>query len=273
MREARRPGLDGLARENGVVALDGIDTRSLVLHLRDRGAMWAGDRRPRRRGRRGPHGRRWRARRSSPASRRPSRTARRGRPRRASRSSTTGQALDPAPAAGAGAAVTSIRTRRRRRHARRLRRRRPARNGPGDPDPLVEETARRPGPARPHAGASAICLGHQLLGARHRPRDLQAPVRPPRREPPGRSTREPRRVLVTSQNHGFAVRRPSDAEATRDRRSTTAPSRGFDFPDLRARSVQFHPEAGPGPHDGWPLIESWVEELRAADELTSSRSA
>ena len=38
---------------------------------------------------------------------------------------------------------------------------------------------------------------------------------------------------------------------------------GFAFPDLRARSVQFHPEAGPGPHDGWPLLETWVEETVA----------
>ena len=36
---------------------------------------------------------------------------------------------------------------------------------------------------------------------------------------------------------------------------------GFDFPDLNARSVQFHPEAGPGPHDGWPLLETWIETL------------
>jgi len=32
----------------------------------------------------------------------------------------------------------------------------------------------------------------------------------------------------------------------------------------RARSVQFHPEAGPGPHDAWPIIEGWIEELRYA---------
>ena len=36
---------------------------------------------------------------------------------------------------------------------------------------------------------------------------------------------------------------------------------GFDFPELRARSVQFHPEAGPGTHDAWPILERWVEEL------------
>ena len=39
---------------------------------------------------------------------------------------------------------------------------------------------------------------------------------------------------------------------------------GFDFPELRARSVQFHPEAGPGPHDAWPILESWVTEVSDA---------
>ena len=71
------------------------------------------------------------------------------------------------------------------------------------------------------------------------------------------------RVLVTSQNHGFAVR-----EA--DQRTATHVSlydgtvEGLDYPELRAHSLQFHPEAGPGPHDGHPLIEAWVEELRHA---------
>ena len=40
---------------------------------------------------------------------------------------------------------------------------------------------------------------------------------------------------------------------------------GLDLPQLRARSLQFHPEAGPGPHDAWPLLEAWVEELRLAE--------
>ena len=33
---------------------------------------------------------------------------------------------------------------------------------------------------------------------------------------------------------------------------------------LRARSVQFHPEAGPGPHDAWPLLSEWVGEVGLA---------
>ena len=36
---------------------------------------------------------------------------------------------------------------------------------------------------------------------------------------------------------------------------------GLDFPWLRARSLQFHPEAGPGPHDAWALFEQWVGEV------------
>ena len=39
---------------------------------------------------------------------------------------------------------------------------------------------------------------------------------------------------------------------------------GFDYPELNARSVQFHPEAGPGTHDAWPILESWVEGLEPA---------
>jgi carbamoyl-phosphate synthase small subunit len=38
---------------------------------------------------------------------------------------------------------------------------------------------------------------------------------------------------------------------------------GLEYPELRARSLQFHPEAGPGPHDAQPLIEQWVESLAA----------
>ena len=37
---------------------------------------------------------------------------------------------------------------------------------------------------------------------------------------------------------------------------------GLEYPELWARSVQFHPEAGPGPHDAWGLIDEWIEEVR-----------
>ena len=121
-----------------------------------------------------------------------------------------------------------------------------------------------------------ICLGHQLLGLAtgHETYKLPFGHRGANHPVLERATG---RVLVTSQNHGFAVK-PSDDARGRTSRSTTAPSRGFDFPELRARSVQFHPEAGPGTHDAWPILERWVDELRRRRALcpraaTSSRSA
>ena len=67
-------------------------------------------------------------------------------------------------------------------------------------------------------------------------------------------------VLVTSQNHGFAVA-PTDGKEATHVSLYDGTVEGFAFPRPRARSVQFHPEAGPGPHDAWPIISEWIEEL------------
>jgi len=134
-------------------------------------------------------------------------------------------------------------------------------NGPGDPAALVKETA----VVRELLGRVAIlgiCLGHQLLslaaglatfklpfghrGANHPVLDLAT-----------------NRVLVTSQNHGFAVRGEGPAVTHVSLYDGTV--EGIALPDERASSVQFHPEAGPGPHDAWPLLEAWVEEVRYAE--------
>ena len=69
-------------------------------------------------------------------------------------------------------------------------------------------------------------------------------------------------MLVTSQNHGFAVR-ASDGEQATHVSLYDGTVEGLEFPELRARSLQSHPEAGPGPHDAWSLIEKWVDELAA----------
>ncbi len=68
------------------------------------------------------------------------------------------------------------------------------------------------------------------------------------------------RVLVTSQNHGFAVA-PSDAAEASYVSLYDGTVEGFDFPDIDARSVQFHPEASPGTHDAYPILERWVAGL------------
>jgi carbamoyl-phosphate synthase small subunit len=71
------------------------------------------------------------------------------------------------------------------------------------------------------------------------------------------------RVLVTSQNHGFAVK-PSESAEVSHVSLYDGTVEGLELPDLRARSLQFHPEAGPGPHDAWPLLEAWVKEVADA---------
>jgi carbamoyl-phosphate synthase small subunit len=70
------------------------------------------------------------------------------------------------------------------------------------------------------------------------------------------------RVLVTSQNHGFAVE-PSDAREATHVSLYDGTVEGLDFAAERARSAQFHPEAGPGPHDGWPILAEFVDQVAA----------
>jgi carbamoyl-phosphate synthase small subunit len=106
-----------------------------------------------------------------------------------------------------------------------------------------------------------ICLGHQLLGLATGHETYKLPFGHRGANHPVLDRRSGR-VLVTSQNHGFAVAPSEEAEATHVS-LYDGTVEGFDFPGLRARSVQSHPEAGPGPHDAWPLLEAWVEELRA----------
>ena len=132
-------------------------------------------------------------------------------------------------------------------------------NGPGDPEPLQAEvdTVRELLGRVPILG---ICLGHQLLGLATGHRTYKLPFGHRGANHPVLERRTGR-VLVTSQNHGFAVEPSAGAEATYVS-LYDGTVEGFDFPDLRARSVQFHPEAGPGPHDAWSILEGWVEELR-----------
>jgi carbamoyl-phosphate synthase small subunit len=134
-------------------------------------------------------------------------------------------------------------------------------NGPGDPEPLMRETE----VVRELLGrvpVLGICLGHQLLGLATGHETYKLPFGHRGGNHPVLERRTGR-VLVTSQNHGFAVAPAEDEEATHVS-LYDGTVEGFDVPELRARSVQFHPEAGPGPHDAWPILETWVEGLAGA---------
>jgi carbamoyl-phosphate synthase small subunit len=134
-------------------------------------------------------------------------------------------------------------------------------NGPGDPEPLVDETA----VVRALLGrvpVLGICLGHQLLAlaAGHTTSKLRFGHRGANHPVLEQRTG---RVLVTSQNHGFCVDASEAPEVTHVS-LYDGTVEGLELPELGARSVQFHPEAGPGPHDAWPLISDWVEEVSLA---------
>jgi carbamoyl-phosphate synthase small subunit len=133
-------------------------------------------------------------------------------------------------------------------------------NGPGDPEPLEAEVEAVRG-LLGRTPILGICLGHQLLGLATGHKTFKLPFGHRGANHPVLDRRAGR-VLVTSQNHGFAVE-PSDATEATHVSLYDGTVEGFDFSELDARSVQFHPEAGPGPHDAWPILETWVEELRS----------
>ena len=265
MREARGPEWTDWLRERGIVGLTGIDTRSLVLKLREGGAMRAvavaGDL---------PVDEALAAVRAQPdmAGRALVEQVSTGEPYVASTRGRVSVALVDYGAkrsiarrlAAAGAAVTvyphDADADELARHDGVL-----LSNGPGDPEPLqaeVEAVTALLG----RTSVLGICLGHQLLGLATGHQTYKLPFGHRGANHPVVERRSGR-VLVTSQNHGFAVAPSDDREATHVS-LYDGTVEGLDFPQLRARSVQFHPEAGPGPHDAWPLLERWVDELAEA---------
>jgi carbamoyl-phosphate synthase small subunit len=77
-------------------------------------------------------------------------------------------------------------------------------------------------------------------------------------------------VLITSQNHGFAVDEdslPDNVEATH-RSLFDGSLQGIAFTDRPAFGFQGHPEASPGPHDLLPLFERFIQDMEARKSAT-----
>ena len=152
-------------------------------------------------------------------------------------------------------------------------------NGPGDPAALeyVVDTLRQIVGKKPVWG---ICLGHQLLSRAVGLETFKLPFGHRGVNHPVKDV-ETGRIEITSQNHGFAVVGPGGAR----RLDADEPVRwetdfgaarlshvnlydrtveGLTLLDVPGGTVQYHPEAGPGPHDSLYLFNRFLDQIRAA---------
>lgn len=142
-------------------------------------------------------------------------------------------------------------------------------NGPGDPDAV----AYAPDIIRTLATGGiptfGICLGHQLLGLTFGGSTAKMPYGHRGGNHPVKEV-ETGRVLITSQNHGFAVegddrsvKGAADLEVTHVNLNDGT-IEGLRHRELPVFGVQYHPEAAPGPHDARPLFQEFLSALRGA---------
>ena len=132
-------------------------------------------------------------------------------------------------------------------------------NGPGDPEPCDYAVTAIQEFLKSDVPVFGICLGHQLLGLAAGGRTVKMKFGHHGANHPVQDL-DSGRVLITSQNHGFAVDEsslPPNVRATH-RSLFDGSLQGLEFTDRAAFSFQGHPEASPGPHDVKGLFDHFV---------------
>jgi carbamoyl-phosphate synthase small subunit len=133
-------------------------------------------------------------------------------------------------------------------------------NGPGDPEPCVYAIHAAREFLERRVPLFGICLGHQILGLAAGAKTLKMKFGHHGANHPVQDL-ESGRVLITSQNHGFAVDEatlPGNTVVTH-RSLFDGSNQGIRLLDAPAFSFQGHPEASPGPHDVGYLFDRFVE--------------
>jgi carbamoyl-phosphate synthase small subunit len=137
-------------------------------------------------------------------------------------------------------------------------------NGPGDPEPLtgvISAVRELVDSGMPVLG---ICLGHQLLGLAMGGRTFKLKFGHHGGNQPVIDLAS-RRVAITSQNHGFAVD-PASLPAgvrTTELNLNDGTVEGLAVDGRPVLSVQYHPEAAPGPHDAAPIFRRFLDSIPA----------
>ncbi len=133
-------------------------------------------------------------------------------------------------------------------------------NGPGDPEPCDYAIEAIKSILDANVPTFGICLGHQLLGLASGAKTVKMKFGHHGANHPVKDL-EKERVMITSQNHGFAV----DVATLPENLKATHVSlfdgslQGIHRTDKPAFGFQGHPEASPGPHDAAPLFDHFIE--------------
>ncbi len=133
-------------------------------------------------------------------------------------------------------------------------------NGPGDPQPCTYAIEAIQAILETDVPVFGICLGHQLLGLASGASTVKMKFGHHGANHPVQNI-DNGTVLITSQNHGFAIDESSLPATLRPthRSLFDGSLQGIHRTDKAAFSFQGHPEASPGPHDAAPLFEHFIE--------------